>query len=75
MTAEELCECGLPLHYTSEVYAARMAWVVAQYGLAIVVHNADGQAWWVPRHYIALHGITENDLRGLAVKYGWEMAE
>jgi hypothetical protein len=66
------CDCGEPLHYTTPVYAARMDWVVETYGPLINVHDGSGQAWMIPRHYIALHGIKEAELRGLAAKYGWE---
>jgi hypothetical protein len=60
----ELCHCGEPLHYTdprTEEYVRRM---VAVQGptVKVVVEN---RAFMVPRHYIALHGLSGKDVADL----------
>lgn len=69
----ERCACGLPLHYASLASEAAMRGVITEMGPNVVVTMAE-QSFWVPRHYIALHGLAAKDLPQLAVRYGWERA-
>lgn len=57
MVDEEMCACGKPLHYTSPDVQARVQELVDRLGPDIKVHVA-GKSHLVPRHYIALHGLT-----------------
>jgi len=66
----QLCCCGRPLHYMSEASEAAVSEMVALLGPTVPVVVA-GQAYEVPRHYIALHGLAARDLPQLAVRYGW----
>jgi hypothetical protein len=44
--------------------------LIRLYGYTVKVRTPDG-AWHVPRHFIALHGLTARDLPRLAAEYGW----
>lgn len=57
-----LCHCGEPLHYTSQKIKALIDKLVEQKGeyVRVVWRN---RAWWVSRHYIALHGIKGKELK------------
>jgi hypothetical protein len=62
------CSCG-------ESHAHDQRWLtvvelVEVYGETIVVATPKGR-WNVPRAYIAMHGLKEQDLPMLADKYGW----
>jgi hypothetical protein len=60
----ELCHCGKPLHYTSEIVRAYMEELVKESGTHVPVW-AGGRTWLVQRHYIALHGIKAVELPSL----------
>lgn len=58
----ELCHCGKPLHYTSMLM---QAWVLSQIdrkGPTVPVTDSAGRTWIVPRHFIALHGLKEQEV-------------
>jgi hypothetical protein len=57
---EERCPCGRPLHYTDPVVEQDVRYLVAAYGHNIVVETPEGR-WYVPRHYIALHGFKASE--------------
>lgn len=62
----ELCHCGRPLHYTDPSVHAQAERLIARTGSATVqVTDSQGRTWSVPRHYIALHGIKEQELATL----------
>ena len=61
----ELCHCGRPLHYTDAAIEAYVRKMVELHGETIDVRASDGRWWKVPRHYIALHGIKEQELHKL----------
>jgi hypothetical protein len=61
VTTEERCHCGRPLHYTDPVVEQDVRYLVERLDPTIVVETPDGR-WQVPRHYIALHGLTAQEL-------------
>ena len=74
----ERCVCGelLLQHYRDkhpeeERYIREM---VAQLGPLVTVKTAEG-AWLVPRHFIALHGISAKAMPALATQYGFARVE
>lgn len=67
----EMCACGEPLHYTRPDIRRWVEEVVRRHGRDVLITNSKGDGWKVPRHYIALHGISEKDLPALAEQYGW----
>jgi hypothetical protein len=69
---DERCACGRPLHYTDPRIERYMRELVTRKGPEILV-SVDGENYgiWVPRHYIALHGIRGEQLVTLAAMYGW----
>lgn len=72
METIELCPCGRPLHYVKPSMEAAVRRTVANRGETILTEvDSGGRAWWVPRHYIALHGIGARELPKLAAQYGW----
>lgn len=69
---EERCGCGRPLHYTDPQVERMMRRQVARKGPNILVEvEGDNYGIWVPRHYIALHGLKAQELVFLASQYGW----
>lgn len=66
-TAENLCACGKPLHYTNERTEARVKELVDLFGEFVNVTVA-GRTWRVQRHYIALHGLKARELPDLGFK-------
>lgn len=64
MTAELMCLCGKPIHYTDKELEAMMNDLVQELGPYIPV-TVDGKTWQVPRHFIALHGIKGKDIATL----------
>jgi hypothetical protein len=64
------CACGQPLHYTNPHVQRTVEKFVAELGETVTIRTPYG-SWPVPRHYIALHGITAADLPTLAERYGW----
>lgn len=67
MSNVTLCACGLPLHYRNPVDRFVVDLLTAQAGddPFITVAGPSG-VFKVQRHYIALHGLREVDLNGLA---------
>lgn len=61
MTAEPLCHCGKPLHYTSTHAKALVQKLIERLGETVEIQTATGR-YRVPRHYIALHGVRAVDL-------------
>jgi len=57
----EMCACGQPLHYSNPHLRAIVEATIEGYGECIKIAS-NGQAWLVPRHYIALHGLRAVDL-------------
>jgi hypothetical protein len=68
-----LCSCGLPLHYASAQTRRQIERLVETSGPFVVVTTREG-SWWVPRHYVALHGLRAAELPNLAERYHWEKA-
>lgn len=64
-----LCHCGQPLHYTSEPMRLFVEARIKELGPdRKVIKETTGEVFLVPRHYIALHGLTEDDLDSLEFK-------
>lgn len=57
-----LCHCGQPLHYRNQEIEDMVQLFVDRLGEYIIVAGSDGRKWKVQRHYIALHGLHEQDL-------------
>lgn len=56
------CACGLPvLHYSDPKIEEMVISLVEMLGPDIQVTTPAG-SWWVPRHYIALHGLKAQEL-------------
>jgi hypothetical protein len=64
MPAIELCACGRPLHYTDPMVERLIHTMIKELGPTVPV-TVDTRTWLVPRHFIALHGITGQNLAGL----------
>lgn len=71
--AQELCPCGRPLHYRDARVARTVHDLVERFGPTVVV-IAGPQAWHVPRHYVALHGIQAMRMAELARLHNWRPA-
>lgn len=62
-----LCACGMPLHYENPVTRFQVDMVIAHAGGDPFVRvTSQSGVFMVQRHYIALHGLCEADLNGLA---------
>jgi hypothetical protein len=57
----ELCHCGKPLHYTDPVDEMKVRGFIEELGECMEIQTPAGR-WVVPRHYIALHGLTAEEL-------------
>ena len=68
------CPCGKPLHYSNISTKLYVEDLIAQLGETQIVTTPDG-SWVVPRHYIALHGMTPSGLPALAEKLGFRRVE
>jgi hypothetical protein len=66
----ELCPCGRELHYEDPETERYVRAMVAEDGPTVKVRTSAG-AWYVPRHYLALHGFTTARLPELAQMHGW----
>ncbi len=64
------CACGRPLHYLSGDARAFTERMISELGAEMEVTTPDG-SWWVPRHYIALHGLHADELPALAARLGF----
>lgn len=56
-----MCHCGKPLHYTMPVVKEFVEEQIRLLGEYIHVQNPDG-TFLVPRHYLALHGLSGNEV-------------
>jgi|SRR5882672_2239100 len=65
---DERCHCGQPLHYTNPEIRTVVDRLIAAAGSRFVPIISDGRAWYVDRHYIALHGIATADLPALGFR-------
>lgn len=68
---DDLCACGRALHYSDATIAARVTQLVDWFGPNTRVTTPEG-TWLVPRHYIALHGISAQGLSLEADVFGFE---
>ncbi len=59
------CHCGKPLHYIDEDVKRYVFLTIDKLGEYINVTDSSGRTWRVQRHYIALHGIKEQELSTL----------
>jgi len=73
MSKHELCACGKPLHYQNARTEAFVRMVIRRQGEDVLVTIPGGQSWWVPRHFIALHGISTDTLPAVAKRYGFRL--
>ena len=64
MSEQKMCACGRPLHYRNPQIQAAMQEMVDNFGenIKVTVFN---RSWMVPRHFIALHGLSAQDLPSL----------
>lgn len=67
----EFCACGKPLHYSDAGAEFIVRQLVAELGPTQPVTTPRG-TWRVPRHYVALHGLSSDALPYLAARFGWE---
>jgi hypothetical protein len=67
----DVCPCGRPLHYRAPGVQAYVESLIHDLGSDIEVATPDG-TFLVPRHYIALHGISARTLRAVAAQYSWK---
>lgn len=58
------CHCGRPLHYIDAAARKSVDALVATLGPEMKV-TIGRRSWMVPRHYIALHGITAGEIHRL----------
>ncbi len=65
------CLCGKPLHYKDVELQERVEELVEMLGEYIPVRVSGSKIeYFVPRHYVALHGLKGCDLENLAQVYG-----
>ena len=57
----EICHCGRPLHYRDRETKLLAQLLIELRGEFVIVETPEGR-WWVPRHYIALHGLKGSDV-------------
>lgn len=57
----EHCACGRPLHYTDPDVEEMVRALVAMNGEYVTV-MVGSRIWLVQRHYIALHGLSAEEL-------------
>lgn len=72
---DELCACGLPLHYKDDDSRAMIEDYVRRLGPLMDITVMGKGTWRVPRHFIALHGFKAADVEKLAERYGFERVE
>ncbi len=60
--SETVCACGQPLHYSDPALQKIVQELVDESGenIRVVIGK---RAWMVPRHYIALHGVSSVDVQ------------
>ena len=66
----ERCSCGRALHYLNPDTEAFITRQVAEHGPTVRLTTPRG-TWAVPRHYIALHGISAQRVPELAALHNW----
>lgn len=66
-----LCPCGQPLHYQDQQTRLKVLRQIRKYGRNLKFITPEG-AWDVPRHFMALHRFTTDELPGLAIKFGFQ---
>jgi hypothetical protein len=64
------CPCGRVLHYSDAAIQAYVERSIEERGPTVPASTPAG-TWFVPRHFIALHGLTAAALPRLARAYGW----
>ena len=57
----DICHCGRPLHYSNREAEMYVRQLILLRGEHVIVQTPQGR-WWVPRHYIALHGLKGHEL-------------
>jgi hypothetical protein len=69
----DLCGCGRPVHYEDPRIERFVRSMIARKGPCVLV-QVEGEDYgiWVPRHYIALHGLRGEHLVTLAALNGWK---
>ena len=67
----ERCDCGEPLHYSNPDSQRIVEELIRLKGSHLKVEVLGLGTWFVPRHYIALHGLRAVDLPRLAKLYKW----
>lgn len=69
----DICGCGAELHYSQKEIETGVREQVRRKGDVILLAvKGDPVSYWVPRHYIALHGIRGEDAAFLASLYNWD---
>lgn len=68
-----VCDCGNKLlgHYPSDLMHLSVQDLVKRLGVVQRIEVLGLRPVWVPRHYVALHGVVGNRLPGLAARYKW----
>jgi len=66
--SDDLCACGQPLHYSNPEVRAAVDRIIAIVGSRYVPILVDGHAWYVDRHYIALHGLAAAEIPWLGFR-------
>lgn len=76
VTMADVCDCGrtLKLHYRDPANYWRVQKLVEEMGPTVRLSVLGIGAWYVPRHYIAAHGVKAREVPQLAAKYGWAVA-
>lgn len=69
---EKMCACGHPLHYSDPKAQELVERQIAELGNCVTVTLLTGRRFHVPRHFIALHEFSANELPALAAQYGFE---
>lgn len=66
----ELCHCGLPLHYTNKAVENQVKKIIQAKGSRFIeiTQLETGRTFKVDSHYVALHGVEAN----LLDTYGFE---
>jgi hypothetical protein len=66
-TSPKLCHCGRPLHYKVPSIETRLLKLIDELGEFCKV-TARGRTWLVPRHYVALHGLSSSKIESLGFR-------
>ena len=72
MNGTDVCACGRPLHYASGASRRAIERIIAAVGPTLAI-MAQGQTFLVPRHYVALHGVSSLTLATVARDLGFQM--